>query len=116
MFGIALIGIGYLNHSLDYNTQIKEVSASDAEDVDLNDGYFECTLIKYPKNINEYQQIVQALLTTDFKNSTNIISIKTKRLKITSNVDVAWSIDGEFGGNYKSAEINNLHEVIKIYR
>lgn len=37
MFGIALIGIGYLNHSLDYNTQIKEVSASDAEDVDLNE-------------------------------------------------------------------------------
>ena len=37
MFGIALIGIGYLNHSLDYNTQIKEVSASDAEEVDFNE-------------------------------------------------------------------------------
>lgn len=37
MFGIALIGIGYLNHNLDYNTQIKEVSASDAEEVDFNE-------------------------------------------------------------------------------
>ena len=37
MFGIALIGIGYLNHSLDYNTQIKEVSARDAEEVDFNE-------------------------------------------------------------------------------
>lgn len=37
MFGIALIGIGYLNHSLDYNTQIKEVSANDAEEVDFNE-------------------------------------------------------------------------------
>lgn len=37
MFGIALIGIGYLNHSLEYNTQIKEVSANDAEEVDFNE-------------------------------------------------------------------------------
>lgn len=86
------------------------------EDVSLNDGYFECVFIKYPKNVNEYQQIIQSLLMDDFKDHSNILFFKTKKLKITSKTKIAWTVDGEFGGNYEEVDILNLQKAIKIYK
>lgn len=86
------------------------------EDVDLSDGLFECMFIKYPSNVKEYQQIVTAILTNEYKMSSNIIVFKTKNIKVVSNKLISWTIDGEFAGEYKEVNIKNLHRAVKLLR
>ena len=76
------------------------------KDVGLDDGEFEVTLIKRPKNIVELQHIVNALLARDLDDKF-IYSFHASNLDITCNEEVPWTIDGEFGGSYKQMHLQN---------
>ncbi len=81
--------------------------------VDISDGKFEIFLIRAPKNITELSECVVAI-----KNQTyncGMITFRTaSKIKITTNPDMPWSLDGE--KEEGSAEIfgENLHHSIKI--
>lgn len=80
-------------------------------DVSLNDGLFEVTLIKRPHNALDLQSIINSLLTGD-RTSSHIISFHANHVKFVSDEMVPWTIDGEFGGNLKEADIFNLKHAI----
>ena len=86
------------------------------EDVYLNDGLFECALVRYPSSILEYQQIVHAFLSNDLSSCANIKVYKVKDVTFTSLDEVAWTLDGEFGGNYKNVHIHNIKGAIKMLK
>lgn len=82
-------------------------------DVKLDDGVFEVTLIKMPKNAKELNEILASL--TNFIDDTDLIySFKTKELNITSKKPVAWTLDGEFGGNHTQVFIRNMNKQITM--
>ena len=39
---------------------------------------------------------------------------ETAALQIESEQEVAWTLDGEFGGNHRNVELNNIKEAIDI--
>ncbi len=80
----------------------------------LNDGKFEVILIKTPKNIGDLNGIVVSLLTEKPQENANIIYRKTDRLSVRSAESIAWTLDGEFGGEKEKVEIENLHGACKI--
>lgn len=80
---------------------------------ELNDGLFEVTLIKKPKDLIELNMILAALV-NEKVNTDFMYCFKTSSLKITARKQVAWTLDGEFGGKLKDVEIKNLHEVLKV--
>lgn len=82
--------------------------------VKLNDGLFEVTLIKQPKNPVGFQKIISALLESSEKTE-DIICFKTSRLEVTSKENIAWTMDGEFGGKHNRVEICNEKRALKIY-
>lgn len=83
------------------------------ENVKLDDGVFEVTLIKSPRNPIELNEILASL--TNLIDDTDLIySFKTNELHITSEKKVAWTLDGEFGGEHEELTIKNLHKQIKI--
>lgn len=82
-------------------------------DVSLNDGRFEVLLIKEPNDIFEMNSIVPAIFDRKIK-SECVISFKCDSISIVSDEPIAWTLDGEFGGNVTKAEINNLHEAFDI--
>lgn len=84
------------------------------KNVDMNDGLFEVTLIVNPKNPLEMQEIVRNLLSME-DNTDLIYSFKAKMLSIESDEDVAWTLDGEYGGSPKNVEIENLHRALNLY-
>ena len=84
------------------------------KNVDMNDGLFEVTMIVTPKNPLELQEIMTGLLTAE-DNSNLIYSFKAKKLEIESDVEVPWTLDGEFGGDHTYIEIENLHEALNLY-
>jgi YegS/Rv2252/BmrU family lipid kinase len=79
----------------------------------LNDGLFEITLIKAPKNPVELSEIL-GCLTKLIDDSPLIYSAKADRIRFEAKENVAWTIDGEFGGEHKEVEIENQKQAISI--
>ena len=83
------------------------------KDVALNDGLFEVTLIKRPDNLIELNKTLAALV-SDKIDAECMYSFKTAFLKIESDQEVAWTLDGEFGGKHKNIELTNKQEAVDI--
>lgn len=83
------------------------------ENVELNDGLFEVTLVKKPLTPLELNDIIAALVDKR-RHSDAIQYFKTSRLVIESNQEVAWTLDGEYGGDHKRAVVENRKEALEI--
>ena len=82
-------------------------------DVELNDGLFEVTLIKQPRNARELNEIIASLLNA-IDNTDMIDAFKTDRLRIEADEEIAWTLDGEFGGNHREVVIKNKKQAMDI--
>ena len=83
------------------------------KNVKMDDGLFEATFIRRPKNPMELQEIVSALLMEE-DNTPLIESFKTDFLDIECREEIPWTIDGEFGGEFYKTEIRNLKHAASI--
>lgn len=81
--------------------------------VELDDGLFEVTFIKMPKSILQLQEIATSLLMQVDK-SDMIISCKAKKVTVISEDQIAWTLDGEFGGTHSIVEIENIPHAMQI--
>ncbi len=83
------------------------------EFIELDDGEFEITLIKKPTSPIELNEIVAALLNKEY--ATNMLfSFKTSKIQVESESLVAWTLDGEFGGEHKEVVIENKKRALPI--
>lgn len=83
------------------------------KNVQLDDGVFEVTLIKMPKNPMELNEIIINL--TSRKDETDLIySFKTDSIRFYAKDSTPWTLDGEFGGNHEEVEIRNCHKALEI--
>lgn len=83
------------------------------KNVELNDGLFEVTMIRSPQTIIDWQEIITAFLTND-ESSNNLVRFKTRKMRITSDEPIAWTRDGENGGEQTEVVLENLHQVLEI--
>lgn len=74
----------------------------------LNDGLFEVLLVKKPKSAADLQKIAASILSRNFDNEC-IECFKTSEIKVTAEKPLAWTIDGENGGEHKISRIK-IHE------
>ena len=81
--------------------------------VQFDDGVYEVTFIKRPKNPLEIQEILTALLSEEI-NSNYMYSFKTRKLVIESEEMVPWTLDGEFGGEQDYVVIENNQKAVEI--
>ncbi len=81
--------------------------------VKLDDGEFEVSLIKAPKNPIEMQIIISALLQKEI-NQDFITTFRASELKIVCDEEVSWTLDGEFGGAYKDVSFQTRRKAIRI--
>ncbi len=83
------------------------------KNVQLDDGVFEVTLIRAPKNPVELNQIMLSLLNRDI--DTNLMyCFRTASLRLESEQEVAWTLDGENGGSHRDVYIENRHKAVEI--
>lgn len=83
------------------------------QNVQLDDGVFEVTLIKKPRNPMELNNIMVSLLNRDI-DSDGMYCFKTSKLIIESREPIAWTLDGENGGAHQRVTIENKHQAIEI--
>ena len=83
------------------------------KNVQLDDGLFEVTLIRMPKNPIELNEII-ASLTNLIDNTDSIYTFKTGSLQIKSLEEIPWTLDGEYGGTHSEVEIRNQKQAVQI--
>lgn len=79
----------------------------------LDDGEFEVTLIKRPANPMELNMIMVALLNRNI-NTDCMYCFTASSLKITAKEEIAWTLDGEFGGRHREVTVKNCMQALKI--
>ena len=83
------------------------------KDVLFDDGVFEVTLIKAPKNPIALQELIAALLIEQV-DSKHMFTFKTGHIKFESVEVIPWTLDGEYGGSHDNVEIINQKQKLKI--
>ena len=76
------------------------------KNVIFDDGEFEVTLIKTPKNPIALQEIIAALLISQI-DTKYMYSFRTKEIHFESVEEIPWTLDGEFGGEHDEVNIYN---------
>lgn len=86
-----------------------------AKHVILDDGKFDCLLVKMPHTVDELRQVLTAFLSNDIDDTNPMFySCKASKIIIECEEEIPWTIDGEFGGNKKVAVIENVKQAFDI--
>ncbi|MBQ8540698.1 MAG: diacylglycerol kinase family lipid kinase [Clostridia bacterium] len=81
--------------------------------VDLCDGLFEVLLFKKIQKASDLNEIIADLLNKK-TDSEHYYVIKTDKVKFSSTESIAWTLDGEYGGEADATEVENIPRAIKI--
>lgn len=94
--------------------QVGGIQNITGKNVRLDDGEFEVTLVRRPQSIIELPNLIGALLDNKRLSSKDLINFKVRHIVIESDESVAWTRDGEYGGEHRRVEINNIPRAITI--
>jgi len=94
-------------------TSVGGFQARLSSEVYLNDGLFEVLLVKNLKNVLEVNAAATAILRRDFSKPF-FYRMKTDRITFDFDGPVPWTLDGEFGGAVRQAEIRNCRKALRI--
>ena len=85
----------------------------DSKEVNLSDGMFEVLLVKTPQNLLELNSALTSILSQNY-DPANVLFLRSKEIRFTFEHPVAWTRDGEDGGEYQDATIVNVHPGIDL--
>jgi YegS/Rv2252/BmrU family lipid kinase len=84
------------------------------EQVNLSDGLFEVLMIRTPKNLSEIQTLLTDVANRNFVESPHILYQKARKVSIRSDSPLAWTVDGESGGETTEVTLVNHKRAINI--
>ncbi len=82
--------------------------------VQLGDGLSELVLVKDPGNMEGVGDILSAVLTQTYEESENLLIVHTKKARFHFEKPVAWTRDGEAGGEFTDVELCNYNAPVRI--
>lgn len=83
--------------------------------VALDDGKFEAVFVKKPSNLIELQETINDALASKL-NSKHFVYARSNRFRIEGKEEIEWTLDGEYGGKFKTANIVNHERAIDFLR
>ncbi|MBQ1402073.1 MAG: diacylglycerol kinase family lipid kinase, partial [Oscillospiraceae bacterium] len=81
--------------------------------VSLGDGYSELVLVKDPRDVNGFGEILSSVLSGRFDGD-KLIILHTKKAKFSFDHPVAWTRDGEDGGRHQEITLVNYHRPVQL--
>lgn len=95
------------------STSVGGFKGMTGKDVLLDDGVFEVTLIKKPRNPMELNEIIASLI--NLVDDTDMVySFKASEVKFQSKQPIPWTLDGEFGGDHTEVVVQNLCRSVEL--
>ena len=95
------------------STSVAGLIHLDPNKIRLNDGLFELTLVRLPRSITEMSQLLRDLINQDYTGPFFKI-VPTTYAKFTFDKPVAWTRDGDSGGEHKVIEFRNIRNAVQI--
>ena len=83
--------------------------------VDMGDGIFEVMLIRAPRTLNEIPECLFAVQNQEF-NCGMITFRPARKVKITVDPDMTWTLDGEKAEGSSEILVENLHHAVRIMK
>lgn len=99
--------------SLNNSTSVGGVVHFSEKMVSLGDGMSELVLVKDPKTVEGFGDLVASVLSQSYE-SEKLLILHTKRARFTFDRPVAWTRDGEAGGRHEIVELCNYHAPIEF--
>lgn len=103
----------YIFGAISNSTSVGGILTLDKDVVDMNDGLFELLLVKFPGSMTALAEIVRAL-TTQRYDSPSLVFRPARKLTITADPGMDWTLDGEFAKGSAQIEVENLHSAVNI--
>ena len=99
--------------SMSNSTSVAGIVRLSEDMVRLGDGSSELVLVKTPENILDLSETAESVLSRRF-DSDKLIILHTKRAKFTFEKPVAWTRDGEAGGEHREIELCNYKAAVRM--
>lgn len=103
----------YLIVLISNSTSVGGVFSFEESIVMLDDGKFEVALLKEPEEHIEIGSLIKDVLVRNY-NGDYITLISGSEITIESPTPVAWSLDGEFGGEHTVMKVENKHCALNL--
>lgn len=82
--------------------------------VKLDDGEFEVLLLRKPRTPKDWQDVASALTNLQLPRSGAVEAFSAKSVTFTCDRPVAWTVDGEFGGERMETHVKVLPRAVRI--
>ena len=99
--------------SLSNSTSVAGIVRLDEKLVGLGDGMSELVLVKAPKNVADFGEIAESVLSQRY-DSDKLLILHTKMARFHFDKPVPWTRDGEAGGMHKDVELCNYAAPIQF--
>ena len=87
------------------------------EQVVLDDGLFEVTLVKKPLSLADLNDGLQAMVSLSPADRSGVlVQFQARSLTFTSNQPIPWTVDGEFGGSQLVNRVENRQKGLVIIK
>ncbi len=96
------------------STSVAGIFRLPEDEVKLDDGKFELVMVSALKNLAQAPALLRQMQKQDYDGK-RIFMFHTSKVKITFDREVAWTVDGEFGGNHKEVITHNLSKAVRIF-
>ena len=97
------------------STSVGGILTLDPKQVDMADGLFEVLLVRFPKDLVEVTECIQAVQKQTY-NCKMMTFRSTSSVRITADPKMAWTLDGEMEPGSGQIEVNNLHHAFQLVR
>jgi lipid kinase, YegS/Rv2252/BmrU family len=112
-FDDGVIDTNLVYGSLSNSKSVAGIVKLKEEMVCLGDGMSELVLVKDPGSIEGFGEIVSSVISRRF-DSDKLIILHTKKAKFTFEKPVAWTRDGEDGGEHSELELCNYKSAVQF--
>ena len=103
----------YIFGAICNSTSVGGILTLDPNIVDMCDGKFEILLVRTPKNLQELHEFIVSILNRTY--DCKMITFRSaSSVKISTNPDIVWTLDGERADGSGNITIENLHCRIKL--
>ena len=105
----------YLFGAVCNSTSLGGILTLDPNQVDMGDGLFEVLLVRAPRDLSEIAECIAAVQKQQY-NCRMLTFRSTQQIKITTDADISWSLDGEKEPGRGDLTVTNLHHAIRLMK
>ena len=105
----------YLFGAVCNSTSLGGILTLDPNQVDMGDGLFEVLLVRAPRELGEITECIAAVQKQQY-NCRMLTFRSTRQVKICTDAEISWTLDGEKEPGRGDVTVKNLHHAIRLIK